>query len=189
MGRSRAFDEAAVLAGAMMAFREHGYAGASVKHLETATGLSAGSLYNAFGDKAGLYRAALEFYFAQVIDLRLVAARTLEDLEAAFLALFEAPMTDGFGCMVINGVIEFGGQGEGPAADLLTRGLDTIDQSLARVFAAELGPAAEVAARRLALTYQGLLVLARSGRPMAPFVPAIEDEFAQLRALRANHKT
>lgn len=184
MGRIRAFDETAVLAGAMMAFREHGFAGASVKDLERATGISAGSLYNAFGDKDGLYRAAFEFYFKAVIDPRLCAARTLEDLETAFLALFEAPMTDGFGCLVINGVIEFGATPSAPAADLIARGLDSIHQSLARVLNQELGAQAGDGAQRLALLYQGLLVLSRSGRPMDPFAGVIRGEFARLRALR-----
>lgn len=185
MGRNRAFDEFTVLTGAMMAFREHGFAGASVRDLERATGVSAGSLYNAFGDKEGLYRAAFEHYFKLVIDPRLVSAEILEDLEAAFLALFEAPMTDGFGCMVINGVIEFGGKASAPAADLIARGVDTIDQSLDRVLSQELGDAAGHAARRLGLIYQGLLVLSRSGRPLDPCLPAIREEFDRLRALRS----
>lgn len=185
MGRTRSFDESAVLTGAMMAFREHGFAGASVRDLERATGVSAGSLYNAFGDKDGLYRAAFEHYFKLVIDPRLCAAETLEDLEAAFLALFEPPMTDGFGCLVINGVIEFGAKASAPAADLITRGLNTVDQSLERVVQRALGANAGHAARRLGLIYQGLLVLSRSGRPMDPFIPAIREEFERLRALRS----
>ncbi|WP_309643346.1 TetR/AcrR family transcriptional regulator [Phenylobacterium sp.] len=184
MGRTRTFDEAAVLDGAMMTFREHGFAGASVRDLERATGLSAGSLYNAFGDKEGLYRAAFGHYFRLVIEPRLGAAVTLDEVEAAYLGLFEPPMTDGFGCLVINGVIEFGGQGSAPAADLIARGLDIVDQSLERVLAHELGPAAGHAARRLALIYQGLLVVSRSGRPIAPYRPAVIEEFDRLRALR-----
>lgn len=186
MGRTRAFHESAVLTGAMMAFREHGFAGASIRDLERATGVSAGSLYNAFGDKHGLYRAAFEHYFKLVIDPRLCAAATIEDLEGAYLALFEAPMTDGFGCLVINGVIEFGAKPSSPAADLIARGLDTIDQSLERVLRAQLGGIAGHAAQRLALIYQGLLVLARSGRPMDPFIPVIREEFDRLRAQRAS---
>jgi TetR/AcrR family transcriptional regulator, transcriptional repressor for nem operon len=185
MGRTRAFDEIAVLTGAMTAFREHGFAGASVRDLERATGVSAGSLYNAFGDKEGLYRAAFEFYFQVVIAPRLVAARTLEDLETAFLDIFEPPMNDGFGCLVVNGVVEFGGDAAAPAADLIARGMDTVDHSLARVLAAELGPAMGAAPQRLALIYEGLVVLSRSGRPMDPFIPAIREEFDRLRALRA----
>jgi TetR/AcrR family transcriptional regulator, transcriptional repressor for nem operon len=185
MGRTRTFDETAVLTGAMMAFREHGFAGASVRDLERATGVSAGSLYNAYGDKEGLYRAAFEFYIKLVIDPRLGAAVTLEDVEATFLALFEPPMTDGFGCLVINGVIEFGGQ-DSPGSDLIARGLDVVDHSLERILTKELGDAAGQAARRLTLIYQGLLVLSRSGRPMEPFIPAVREEFERLRALRPN---
>lgn len=164
-----------------MAFREHGFAGASVRDLEAATGVSAGSLYNAFGDKEGLYRAAFEHYFRLVIDPRLGAAETLDDLEAAFLALFEPPMTDGFGCLVINGVIEFGTTGHSPAADLIARGLDVTEQSLERILCRELGDAAGHAARTLTLIYQGLLVLSRSGRPMDPFIPAVREAFDRLR--------
>ncbi len=173
MARTRTFDQDAVLTGAMMAFREHGFAGASIRDLERATGLSAGSLYNAFGDKQGLYRAAFDHYFKLVIIPRLGSARTLDDVEAAFVALFEPPMTDGFGCMVINGAIEFGGGKQSPAADFIARGLDVVDEALARI----VGPQA----RRLTLIYQGLLVLSRSGRPMEPFLPAIREEFARLR--------
>lgn len=171
-----------------MAFREHGFAGASIRDLERATGLSAGSLYNAFGDKQGLYRSAFEHYFKLVIDPRLGLAESLDDVKAVFLALFEPPMTDGFGCMVINGVIEFGGKGNGPAVDLIARGLDGIDESLERVLRSELGANAGHAARRLALIYQGLLVVSRSGRPMKPFIPAILEEFKQLSALRPTQK-
>jgi AcrR family transcriptional regulator len=184
MARTRAFDETVALTGAMMAFREHGFAGASVKDLERATGVSAGSLYNAFGDKEGLYRAAFAHYFAMVIEPRLVAAETLEDIEAAFLALFAPPMTDGLGCMVVNGAIEFGGRSDAPGADMIARGLDTIEISLARVFQSELGDKAGHAVERLGLIYRGLMVATRSGRPLDPYLPAIREEFQRLRALR-----
>ena len=58
MGRPRQYDEETVLAGAMHAFRERGYAGASIKDLEQATGLTAGSIYHGYRDKAGLFAAA-----------------------------------------------------------------------------------------------------------------------------------
>ena len=95
-------------------------------------------------------------------------------------------MTDGFGCMVINGVIEFGAKTSSPAADLIGRGIDTIDQSLDRVLRLELGAGAGHAARRLGLIYQGLLVLSRSGRAMDPVIPVIREEFERLRALRSS---
>ncbi|WP_374200826.1 transposase domain-containing protein [Inquilinus sp. Marseille-Q2685] len=39
-------------------FRREGFGGVSIKALEAATGLTSGSIYNAYGDKDGLYRAA-----------------------------------------------------------------------------------------------------------------------------------
>lgn len=42
--------------------RRYGYDRTSVERLEQATGLSVGSLYHAYGNKAGLRRTALEHY-------------------------------------------------------------------------------------------------------------------------------
>lgn len=61
-GRPREFDMDTVLDGAVRAFRERGYHAASVGDLSDATGLSAGSLYKAFGDKRGVFVAAFERY-------------------------------------------------------------------------------------------------------------------------------
>ena len=66
MVRSRSYDEHEVLAGAMQAFRRNGYAGVSIPDLEVATGLSAGSIYNSFGDKRGMFLAAFERYLRAV---------------------------------------------------------------------------------------------------------------------------
>jgi TetR/AcrR family transcriptional regulator, transcriptional repressor for nem operon len=66
MGRPRSFDMEAVVARAVPVFREHGYEGASIDRLKTATGLTAGSLYKAFKDKRGVFAAA----FAQYVTTR-----------------------------------------------------------------------------------------------------------------------
>src|SRR6185437_4742440 len=71
MGRSREYDETAVLAGAMHAFRRHGYGGVSVRDLEQATGLKAGSIYNSYRDKAGLFTAAFGHYNQAVLGRRI----------------------------------------------------------------------------------------------------------------------
>ena len=68
MGRTREFDEEAVLKGAMHVFRKHGYQGASIRDLEEATGLKGGSIYHAFGDKAGLFDAAFRHYNRAVLE-------------------------------------------------------------------------------------------------------------------------
>lgn len=183
MGRKRTFNEQAVLANAMMAFREHGYGGLSVKQLEAATGLSVGSLYNAYGDKEGLYAAVFEFYFGLVIDPRLGAACTLDDLEQVLLDLFQPPFTDGFGCMITNAAIEFRSE-PSPAGRFLARGLDAVEAAASRVIEAELGPNAADAALRILLLYHGMLVLTRAGRLTDDYSAVVRGEFDRLKALR-----
>ncbi|MCV0396044.1 MAG: TetR/AcrR family transcriptional regulator [Rhizobiaceae bacterium] len=180
MGRKRSFDEEAVLAGAMMAFRRHGYAGLSVKELEAATRISAGSLYNAYGDKEGLYRAVFDFYFRKVIDHRIGAAQTLDDLEKVALDLFNPPFSDGFGCLVTNAAVEFRNSA-GTGGSFAGRGLDTIEAAALRAVRADMGDGHEHAALRIVLLYQGMLVLTRAGRLSNAYKDAVRAEFDRLR--------
>ncbi|PRI12040.1 TetR family transcriptional regulator [Leucobacter massiliensis] len=99
------FDRAEVLAHTARTFAERGYAGASISHLVDATGLLRGSLYGAFGSKAGLFREALRQAVAAspgsaplVLDLIVVALReraahdpaVSETVRSALRALGEA---------------------------------------------------------------------------------------------------
>jgi TetR/AcrR family transcriptional repressor of nem operon len=61
-GRPREFDEEKVLAAAASAFWQRGYHATSIDDLCTATGLLRGSLYGAYGDKRGIFLAALKRY-------------------------------------------------------------------------------------------------------------------------------
>ena len=61
-GRPRGFDREAALDTAMRLFWKHGYEGVSFQQLTAALGVAAPSLYAAFGNKAALYREALERY-------------------------------------------------------------------------------------------------------------------------------
>ena len=61
-GRPREFDEEKVLAAAANAFWLRGYHATSIDDLCAATGLLRGSLYGAYGDKRGIFLAALELY-------------------------------------------------------------------------------------------------------------------------------
>lgn len=63
-GRPRSFELGDVLEKAMTVFWRHGYEGASLGRLQTATGLTPPSIYNAFGSKEGLYEACLDHYAA-----------------------------------------------------------------------------------------------------------------------------
>ncbi|MFC7618753.1 TetR/AcrR family transcriptional regulator [Microlunatus sp. GCM10028923] len=193
MGRRRTFDPDVVLDGAMHAFRRYGYARTSVEQLEQATGLSVGSLYHAYGDKAGLRRAALDRYLSGFVSARLDAlagqAATLDDLERYLLQLFAPPLNDGFGCLITNSAIEVASE---PAAerDLVVRALELMRTRFSEVLGRELGTAAAgPAATRLLLLAQGVLVLARVGLLDDTAEAAVRDEFARLRADRGRTKS
>lgn len=189
MGRSRSFDEAEVLARAMHAFRRHGYAGLSIKRLEEETGLTSGSIYNAYGDKDGLFRAAMAFYVDGFVAGRVAAhagpVATLDDLEELFLSLFREPMTDGYGCLVTNSLVEFG-SAHSPATEGVARALGLVSSGVRGVLAREIGPErGEAEAARLLLAYYGILVFSRAGRLDSAFEDAVRAQFDALRQMRA----
>src|SRR5262245_45761031 len=62
MARPRQFDADAALDGAIGVFREHGYEGSSAQMLVEGMGIGRQSLYDTFGDKWQLYRAAVRRY-------------------------------------------------------------------------------------------------------------------------------
>src|SRR3546814_289685 len=61
-GRPRNFDRTAALRLAVNRFQTHGYEGTSIADLTDEMGISAPSLYNAFGSKESLFRQAVEYY-------------------------------------------------------------------------------------------------------------------------------
>jgi len=83
-----------------------------MRDLETATGLSAGSIYNSFGDKAGLFDAAFEHYNEAVLQARLDSFAEpksgLRGLRELFLSLLREPDGGTLGCLITNSAVEFG---------------------------------------------------------------------------------
>lgn len=186
MGRARNYDEAAVLTAAMHVFRRQGYEGASIRDLEEATGLRAGSIYNSFGDKAGLFDAAFAHYNRTVLQRRIerfAAPRPgLGGLRKLFLSLLEEPGGGTFGCLITNSAVELCGQGK--RHPCVVDGLRTLEET----FAAGLAVAREKgtlrddcdlagAAAKLLALYQGVLVLVRAGYPAAAMKKLINQEF------------
>ena len=189
MGRPREFDEAQVLTSAMHAFRHGGYARLTIGDLEKATGLRASSLYNAYGDKAGLFTRTLRHYVDTFVAPRLgehagPGAR-LEDLEQLYLSILEPPYDDGGGCLVTNSAAEFGAGSI--AAPAVKAAIDLVEQHVGEVLQRELGSTAE--APGLVLLYQGLLVLSRAGLNDDRHREAVRDQFARLRAAREGAAT
>ena len=62
IGRPRSFDRDAALHSAMLVFWAHGYETSSIAQLTAAMGITAPSLYAAFGDKRGLFLEAMRHY-------------------------------------------------------------------------------------------------------------------------------
>jgi TetR/AcrR family transcriptional repressor of nem operon len=106
------FDQDAVVERAMMLFWRWGYGGTSIHDLEKATRLRRGSLYNAFGDKQGLFVAALKRYESTVGQERI---RQLSNPDAyraveGFLSTLVAQMSEPSrprGCLHTNTSLEF----------------------------------------------------------------------------------
>ncbi|GLP64925.1 TetR family transcriptional regulator [Streptomyces sp. TUS-ST3] len=111
MARTREFDTEAAVSRAMELFWERGYEATSVRDLTQHLGIGQGSLYAAFGDKDGLYRAALERYR---VTLAAAALRRLEeeaDVRSAVRALLVervriAVELGGRGCLMVNAACE-----------------------------------------------------------------------------------
>lgn len=123
-GRPRTFDEGEVLDAAMRVFWEHGYEATSISQLRAATGLSAASLYGAFGSKEGLFERSLERYVAGPGRVReRVADLTLHPVEALGLMLhgtidMQSDPANPGGCLIALSVT-IGASG---ADDLAARG-------------------------------------------------------------------
>jgi len=193
MGRTRAYDENTVLSGAMHAFRRKGYLGVSIRDLEQATGLKLGSIYNSYGDKEGLFKAAFTHYLGAVLRRRIAdhapAASGLAGLRGLFLSLLREPDGGSFGCLITNAAVEFGGDGPCPAG--VGDGLRILSETFAdRLAAARRGGRlrggvnVHVAASKLLALYQGILVLVRGGHDKAALRRLINDEFDLLEGKR-----
>ena len=111
MARPREFDEAQVLDAAIQCFWHRGYESTSVKDLVDSTGITAASLYNAFGDKRALFRAALDRYVETSIGERIRRCRQLGP-RAAISAFFDDILNRSLndrsrkGCLLVNSALE-----------------------------------------------------------------------------------
>ena len=68
-GRPLSFDRQAALQQAMLTFWRHGYETSSISDLTGAMGITAPSLYTAFGDKKQLFLEAMRLYAGSPYDL------------------------------------------------------------------------------------------------------------------------
>jgi TetR/AcrR family transcriptional regulator, transcriptional repressor for nem operon len=112
MARPREFNEEQVLEAAGDAFWAKGYEGTSTRDLVTVTGLTQPSLYNAFGDKRGLFLRAFKHYVDHNLWERIARLESALAPSAAITAFFgeiiERSLSDRLqrGCMLVNSALE-----------------------------------------------------------------------------------
>ena len=111
MARPREFDEQVVLDAAVECFWSRGYEATSVRDLIETTGLTGASLYNAFGGKRALFRAALDRYVERSIGERIKRCEALpprEAIAAFFDEILRRSLNDRQrkGCMLVNSALE-----------------------------------------------------------------------------------
>lgn len=114
MSRPRTFSTEAVVTAARDAFWRLGYEGAAVSDLEQATGLSRSSLYQAFGSKEQLFRAALDLYIRTFVTDLLASMeqegadeRSIEGFFSSLHRLFSGDgLAASYGCLWVNSIVD-----------------------------------------------------------------------------------
>lgn len=126
-GRPLGFDRDEALRRAMELFWEVGYDGATTESLQAAMGgLSAPSLYNAFGSKEDLFKAAVDLYVVDMCQPPLEALERAPTAREGMAAMLGAAI-EGFtqpgrpqGCLLMSGATRCGRGGQGGQAYLET---------------------------------------------------------------------
>ncbi|SDZ43493.1 TetR/AcrR family transcriptional regulator [Herbiconiux ginsengi] len=174
MPRTRAYDEEALLDAAIELFWVHGYRAASLTELTAETGVTNGSLYQAYGSKWVLFLAAYRRYCARRVALVagvFDAERT--GVEETVAAYFDAIVddclshTDHRGCLMLNTISELGADDD--IAQISGATIDAMEAAVARALG-DVVPATtskhdiDVSAAHAVALSQALIQLSRIGR-------------------------
>lgn len=112
MGRPREFKSEDVLTDAYEVFWAKGYQGTSTRALSEATGLTAASIYNAYGDKRGLFIAAMEHYLDSTLRDRIARHSAMPNPADAIASYFRETVNRALadprhrGCLLVNTALE-----------------------------------------------------------------------------------
>lgn len=104
----KSFNEEEIVGKAMGVFWEKGYEPASMADLIAVTGISRGSLYNAFGGKQQLFVRALQKYDTDNRRAILAEMEAMDDPTRAIAALFDSIVAETVadagkkGCFIVN---------------------------------------------------------------------------------------
>jgi TetR/AcrR family transcriptional repressor of nem operon len=185
VARPRLFDPDAALDAALGAFTARGYEATSVQDLVEATGLSRSSLYAAFGDKHGLYLAALDRYgCADATALARSIERAPSPL-AGIRAYLDA-VAGGCGCFAFNAAAERGAT-DPDTARRAAEGWHALHRAFADALraaqaAGEIGKEQDpdALAASLAATVYGLRGMQNAGAPREALASVVGTTFGAL---------
>ncbi|WP_421595597.1 TetR/AcrR family transcriptional regulator [Rahnella sp. PD4] len=175
-GRPKQFDRGTALSKALNLFWRHGYEATSLADLVEATGAKAPTLYAEFGNKEGLFRAAVEHYLKNFYEKSsCLLSRTdlsVEDTVGRYLRAIVELFTDcdtPSGCFMISASSGMSSSSADIAEMLRARHLSQ-ERTLFEYFekkkhSGDLTAASDCAllAKYLACTIQGFSVQARDG--------------------------
>lgn len=173
MARPREFEPEQVLSAATDLFWRNGFAGTSLAQLDRAVGLNRASLYNAFGDKRGLFLACLDHYggreIGAAVDLLSGPGNGAAKIRKLFNGQVKAVQTgkDRRGCLLCNSAVEVAPHDKQVEAAVM-RHLDRLRDAVAATLTA--GNTCKDPIRRadqLTASYMGLHVMAKAGAPVA----------------------
>ena len=184
-GRPRSFDRDAALEQAMLTFWRHGYETTSIVDLTTAMGVTAPSLYTAFGDKKRLFLEAAQRYagdpeaMARAIDDAPTAYHAAREMLTAAAIAYTGDATPK-GCLLASATAS----GSAASADVqgviadIRRSIDgRLRARISRDIGAGVLPpntnAAALAGLVMTVT-QGMSALARDGTPRASLLAIVE---------------
>lgn len=191
MPRERQFAEDQVREQLADTFAVHGYGGTSMALLQQATGLGKQSLYNTFGDKAAMYREAVDCA-TQRFARAAVAQQAAPSGRQALQAFFDTLLADCHGddaarqrCIVSGGLLE---SLQEPALQLMLEQKWLATHELLRAAIERGQHDGSVASRQpsalladqLMLLASGLRVMARVGPAAARLRPALQQALALL---------
>lgn len=175
MARPQIFNREDALDAAIGCFWSRGFEATSIRDLISEMGIHGPSLYNAFGDKRGLFIEALQRYAASTMRERITRleglASPVSAIHAFFQELTEKSLSDPekWGCMIVNTALDFAAHDE-EIREIVSNLLGEIEGFFRRAVQAanlvelaqqKLGP--EDMGRLLLGIVIGIRVLARTG--------------------------
>ncbi|MCW1920749.1 TetR/AcrR family transcriptional regulator [Rhodobacter sp. KR11] len=166
-GRPLSFDRQEALRQAMLTFWRHGYETTSVSDLTRAMGITAPSLYTAFGDKRRLFLESVQLYAQppEALQAQLDAATSARAVARQMLTAAVHGFTGQGtppGCLLASATASGSTEAAEVQAAVAAIRADILAR-LTRRFA-DLGTQSEALAGTLVALIQGLSVLARDGQ-------------------------